>query len=187
MFSRRIAIAVVVIVGKGVALLRGCAGHLDCDDADVPRAGDDQRRRAEHRFVGRGDGEPAQERHPAACAAGRPHRGRRLHRHAGQPRLPVRPRSGQCEQRLRASGRRTWRRSSGESRGPRCRRSSTSSFSGINLECATVTDLSGTANAPLNACDWYNADAFGLFVDYKSSSLSATQQLETSLLTAMTK
>ena len=63
----------------------------------------------------------------------------------------------------------------------------TSNFNGINLECATVTDVSGTSNVPLNACDWYNADAFGLFVDYKSSSLSATQQLETSLLTSMTK
>jgi hypothetical protein len=63
----------------------------------------------------------------------------------------------------------------------------TSNFSGISLECATVTDVSGTSNVPLNACDWYNADAFGLFVDYKSSSLSATQQLETSLLTSMTK
>jgi hypothetical protein len=65
--------------------------------------------------------------------------------------------------------------------------STTSSFNGINLECATVTETSGTTSAPLNACDWYNADAFGLFVDYKSSSLGATQQLETSLLTAMTK
>lgn len=64
--------------------------------------------------------------------------------------------------------------------------STTSNFNGINLECATVTDTTGT-NAPLNACDWYNADAFGLFVDYKSSSLSATQQLETSLLRTMTK
>jgi hypothetical protein len=64
--------------------------------------------------------------------------------------------------------------------------STTTSFNGINLECSTVSDTSGS-NAPLNACDWFNADAFGLFVDYKSSSLSATQQLETSLLTAMTK
>jgi hypothetical protein len=64
--------------------------------------------------------------------------------------------------------------------------STTSNFSGINLECATVTDTTGT-NAPLNACDWYNNDAFGLFVDYKSSSLSATQHLETSPLTTMTK
>lgn len=64
--------------------------------------------------------------------------------------------------------------------------STTSSFNGITLECSTVTDTSG-ANVPLNACDWFNADAFGLFVDYKSSSLSATQQLETSLLTAMTR
>ena len=65
--------------------------------------------------------------------------------------------------------------------------STTTSFNGITLECATVTDTSGGTNAPLDACDWYNADAFGLFVDYKSSSLGATQQLETSLLTAMTK
>ncbi len=64
--------------------------------------------------------------------------------------------------------------------------STTSNFNGINLECATVTDTTGT-NVPLNACDWYNADAFGLFVDYKSTSLGATQQLETSLLTTMTK
>jgi hypothetical protein len=63
----------------------------------------------------------------------------------------------------------------------------TSNFNGINVECATVTDVSGTSNVPLNACDWYNADAFGLFVDYQSSSLSATQQLEKSLLTSMTK
>jgi hypothetical protein len=65
--------------------------------------------------------------------------------------------------------------------------STTSSFNGVNLACATVTDVSGTTSVPLNACDWYNDDAFGLFVDYKSSSLSATQQLETSLLSAMTK
>jgi hypothetical protein len=65
--------------------------------------------------------------------------------------------------------------------------STTASFNGINLECATVTDVSGTSNVPLNACDWYNADAFGLFVDYKSTTLGATQQLETSLLTAMAK
>ena len=65
--------------------------------------------------------------------------------------------------------------------------STTSSFNGINLECASVTDVSGSTSVPLNACDRYNADAFGLFVDYKSSSLDATKQLETSLLTTMTK
>jgi hypothetical protein len=62
-----------------------------------------------------------------------------------------------------------------------------SSFNGISLECATVTDVSGITDVPLNACDWYNSDAFGVFVDYKSASLGATQQLATSLLTAMTK
>ncbi len=63
----------------------------------------------------------------------------------------------------------------------------TSKFNGVNLECATVTDVSGTTNLPLNACDWYNNDAFGLFVEYKTSTLAATEQLETSLLQAMTK
>jgi hypothetical protein len=61
-----------------------------------------------------------------------------------------------------------------------------SSFNGIHLECATVTDASGITDVTLNACDWYNADAFGVFVDYTSASLSATQQLAASLLTAMT-
>jgi hypothetical protein len=63
----------------------------------------------------------------------------------------------------------------------------TSNFNGVNLECATITDVSGTTDIPINACDWYNSDAFGLFVEYKTATLAATQQLETSVLEAMTK
>lgn len=64
---------------------------------------------------------------------------------------------------------------------------SSSSFNSVELECATVTSSDESGTGPYNACDWFNADAFGLFVDAKSASLSATSQLATTLLTAMTK
>jgi hypothetical protein len=63
---------------------------------------------------------------------------------------------------------------------------SNSTFNGVNLDCATTTFSSPSSTPPLNVCAWYNADAFGLFVDGKSGTLAATEQLETALLTAMT-
>lgn len=63
----------------------------------------------------------------------------------------------------------------------------TSSFNGVTLDCATATTTSGTTTASFNACDWYNADAAGFFVDDKSANLPATVQLATSVLTAMTR
>jgi hypothetical protein len=64
---------------------------------------------------------------------------------------------------------------------------STSSFNGVTLDCATATTTSGTTTASFNACDWYNSDAAGFFVDDKSATLPTTVQLATSVLTAMTK
>lgn len=63
---------------------------------------------------------------------------------------------------------------------------SNATFNGVNLDCATTTFTSPSTTPPLNVCAWYNANAFGLFVDDKSASLAATEQLETALLTAMT-
>jgi hypothetical protein len=64
---------------------------------------------------------------------------------------------------------------------------SSSSFNGLQLECATVTSSDETSSGAYNACDWFNSDAFGLIVDAKSASLAATSQLATSLLNTMVK
>jgi hypothetical protein len=61
----------------------------------------------------------------------------------------------------------------------------TSTFGGATLDCATATVTSDAGSPTFNACDWYNADAAGFFVDYKSASLAATVQLATTVLKAM--
>ncbi|MGA7987323.1 MAG: hypothetical protein WCB51_02870 [Candidatus Dormiibacterota bacterium] len=61
----------------------------------------------------------------------------------------------------------------------------TSNFSGVTLDCATATVTADTGSPTFNACDWYNANAAGFFVDYKSASVTATVQLATSVLQAM--
>ena len=62
----------------------------------------------------------------------------------------------------------------------------TSNFSGVTLDCATAT-VTTTAESPtFNAGDWYNANAAGFVVDYKSASLTATVQLATTVLKATT-
>jgi hypothetical protein len=58
---------------------------------------------------------------------------------------------------------------------------------GVNLDCATATLTTASGAPTYNACDWYNADAAGLFVDDKSAGLTATQRLATAVLTAMTR
>jgi hypothetical protein len=63
---------------------------------------------------------------------------------------------------------------------------SSSTFNGVNLNCATATFTSDPASPPFNVCSWYNADAAGVFVDDRSATLTATVQLATSLLTVMT-
>jgi hypothetical protein len=63
---------------------------------------------------------------------------------------------------------------------------SNATFNGIYLDCATATFTSPSSTPPLNVCAWYNANAFGLFVDGKSASLATTEQVATALLTAMT-
>jgi hypothetical protein len=60
----------------------------------------------------------------------------------------------------------------------------TSNFNGVTLDCATATVTTDTGSPTFNACDWYNADAAGFFVDYKSASLTATVQLATTVLKA---
>ncbi len=61
----------------------------------------------------------------------------------------------------------------------------TSNFNGVTLDCATATVTADTGSPTFNACDWYNANAAGFFVDYKSASLPATVQLATTVLKAM--
>jgi hypothetical protein len=61
----------------------------------------------------------------------------------------------------------------------------TSNFNGVTLDCATATVTSTTGSPTFNACDWYNSNAAGFFVDYKSASLTATVQLATTVLKAM--
>jgi hypothetical protein len=61
----------------------------------------------------------------------------------------------------------------------------TSTFNSVTLDCATATVTADTGSPTFNACDWYNADAAGFFIDYKSASLGATVQLATTVLKAM--
>ncbi len=63
----------------------------------------------------------------------------------------------------------------------------TSSFNGVTVDCATATLAGSTSTGSFNACDWYNANAAGFFVDDKSGTLPATVQLATAVLTAMTR
>lgn len=60
-----------------------------------------------------------------------------------------------------------------------------SSFNGVTLDCATATVTADTGSPTFNACDWYNANAAGFFVDYKSANLGGTVQLATTVLNTM--
>jgi hypothetical protein len=61
----------------------------------------------------------------------------------------------------------------------------TSNFSGITLDCATVQITTTSGSPAFNACDWYDDNAAGFFVDEKSATLPATVQLATGVLTTM--